>query len=147
MNNATLTPRQARFLDQYLATGCAAKAAVAAGYSPNGAKVTGCRLLTNPNLKRAIEVRRQADATRLSITRENVLQRLLEAFDMAREQREPAAMVAAARELGKMLGFYAPAQARVTVDVAAEAERGRIAALSDAELFGLIAQAEDVASE
>jgi phage terminase small subunit len=140
MTTPALSTRQVKFIDEYLIDGNGTQAAKRAGYGASGARVAAYRLLSNVAISSAIEARRQADATRLFISRENVLQGLLEAFDMARENREPAVMVAAAREVGRMMGFYLPAQAKVTLDVAAEAERGRMEALSDTELLKLIEQ-------
>lgn len=46
-----LTPKQERFCAEYLANGLnATRAAIAAGYSPNGAEVTASQLLRNPKV-------------------------------------------------------------------------------------------------
>lgn len=140
MGTTKLTSRQARFVDEFLVDANATGAAKRAGYGHSGARVTGHRLLAKANVYEAVEARRQADATRLSITRENVLQRLLEAFEMAREKQEPAAMVSAARELGRLQGYYAPVNARISIDVAGEIEAGRVGELSDAALLNFIRQ-------
>jgi phage terminase small subunit len=66
MQTATLTPKQAKFVAEYLVDGNGSAAAVRAGYGAIGAKVTACRLLTNPNLRARLEARQSADATRLS---------------------------------------------------------------------------------
>jgi hypothetical protein len=42
------------------------------------------------------------------VTKEEVVELLKAAAEMAKVQGDPAGLVAAARELGKMLGFYAP---------------------------------------
>lgn len=133
-----LSPRQSRFVDEYLLDANGTQAAIRAGYSASGARVAAHRLLTNVAISSRLEARQKADATRLSITRENVLQRLLDAFEMAREQGEPATMVSAARELGKLLGFYAPVRVEATVDVSALAVRDKYEQMSDAELLAVI---------
>lgn len=141
MNQASaLSTRQAKFVDEYLIDGNGTQAAKRAGYGAAGARVAAYRLLSNVAISSLIETRRQADATRLSITRENVLQRLLDAFDVARENREPAAMVAAARELGRMMGYYAPTRVEASVDLGATAMRGHMETMSDAELARVIEQ-------
>lgn len=48
-----LTERQRRFLEEYLAGGDAAEAAVHAGYSPATAEAQGRRMLRDPRLQRA----------------------------------------------------------------------------------------------
>ena len=50
-----LTTKQDNFFIEYNKDFNASAAAVRAGYSPNGAKVTGHRLLTNPNLQQRRE--------------------------------------------------------------------------------------------
>ena len=139
MHAPTLTPRKARFVTEYLVDCNGAAAAVRAGYAPGSAKVAASRLLTSDNhVRRAIKGRQEADAVRLGVTREGVIQRFLEAFELAKEEREPAAMVAAARELGRMLGFYAPARVEAVVDVEGLATRGRFERMTDAQLLALV---------
>ena len=136
MSTSAITPRQAKFVDEYLVDGNGTQAATRAGYGAAGARVAAYRLLTNVAISSAIEARQRADATRLSIERETVLAQLLEAVEMARTQMNPAGMVAGLRELSKLMGLYAPVQARVDWNVTAE--RRRLEALSDADLCGLI---------
>lgn len=138
MTVTALSPKQLRFVDEYLVDLNGTQAATRAGYGPSGARVAAYRLLSNVAISSLIDARRKADATRLSITRENVLERLLEAFVVAKENGEPAAMVAAAREMGKMLGYYAPARVEATVEVAAADARARMEAMTDAELLRVI---------
>lgn len=133
-----LTTRQARFVEEYLVDGNGTQAAVRAGYS--GARLASYRLLRNEAICSLIETRRQADATRLSIDRNNVLTGLLEAIAMAREQQNPAGMIAGLREVAKLQGYYAPVATKVAVDLGAEVMRRRIEALSDAELLRVIEQ-------
>ena len=99
--NIPLTAKQARFIDEYLVDANGTQAAIRAGYGASGARVAAHRLLTNVAISSAIEARRQADSARLAITRQNVLQQLVEAFGLARDMGQPAVMVAAARELGR----------------------------------------------
>ena len=140
--HAELTPRQARFVDEYLVDANGTQAAIRAGYSATGARVAAHRLLTNVAISSRLEARQQADATRLGVTRDSVIQRLLAAYEMAREQAEPAAMVSAARELGKLMGFYAPVRVEASLDVKELAARGEFERMTDAELFRLIDEAE-----
>ena len=49
-----LITRKRRFIKAYLETLNGTKAAIAAGYSPNGANVIGSRLLSDPTVKAAI---------------------------------------------------------------------------------------------
>jgi len=103
-----LTSRQQRFVSEYVVCANAAEAARRAGYSGNGAKVTACRLLTNPNLKAAIAEAKRLEARKLELRKEHIIAAVLEAIQLARAQAEPAAMIRGLVEIAKMLGFYDP---------------------------------------
>jgi hypothetical protein len=135
--DATLTAKQARFVQEYLVDGNGAGAAVRAGYGVAGARVAACRALANDNVQKALQARQSADATRLSIKRDDVLAGLLEAVSEARELRNPAAMIAGCREIGKMLGFYQPAQIKVDLDGGSQTE-SRLSRMTDDELLKII---------
>ncbi|MBW7832113.1 MAG: terminase small subunit [Simplicispira suum] len=138
MNTSAMTPRQARFVDEYLIDGNGTQAATRAGYGAAGARVAAHRLLTNVAISSAIEARQRADATRLSIERETVLAQLLEAVEMARTQMNPAGMVTGLREIGKLMGFYAPERVKTVLAPQAEQEMRRLEELSDAELVAMM---------
>ena len=133
-----LTARQTRFIDEYLVDANGTQAAIRAGYGAAGARVAAHRLLTNVAISSAIEARQKADATRLWIDRESVLAGLLEAVEMAREQRNPAGMIAGLREIGKLMGFYAPTTAKV--EVVDMVTMPRFETMSDEHLLALIEQ-------
>ena len=137
----SLSSKQARFIGEYLVDGNGTRAAIAAGYGRAGARVAACRLLTNANVQKVLQARQSADATRLSTQRENVIQGLLHAIETAREKRDPGAMINGYREIGRMLGFYAPDVKRVQVlsDRGADEELRRLKELSDAELAAMVA--------
>ena len=141
MNARLLTTRQTRFVEEYLVDGNGTQAAIRAGYSASGAYAEASRLLRNAEVASAIKTRQEADSARLRLSRERVVTMLLEAFEKAKEQAEPAAMVSAARELGRLMGFYAPARIEATLEVGPAAERQRLEAMSDAGLVLLIEQA------
>lgn len=134
-----MTAKQARFIDEYLVDANGTQAAIRAGYGAAGARVAAHRLLTNVAISSAIEARQRVDATRLSVDRNRVLTGLLEAVEMAREQENPAGMIAGLREIAKLQGYYAPTAVKVDLDPTAVAERGRLETMTDAELQSLIA--------
>lgn len=53
-------------------------------------------------------------AANTGVTKENVVEMLKDAAELAKMQADPMGMVSAARELGKMLGFYAPEVKKIT---------------------------------
>lgn len=128
---STLSAKQARFIAEYMVDANGARAARAAGYGEAGARVAAHRLLTNANVRAALDARQGCDATRLGTRRQDVISGLLEAFQVAREQGEAAAMVSASRELGKLLGLY-PATVRHAATGYREFDDIRL--LSDEEL-------------
>ena len=101
-----LTPRQSRFVSEYLVDMNATNAAVCAGYSPKTAKSQGSRLLTNVDLKKEISRLQLQDEYRLKVDREAVLLKLDSAIKLAEKNGEPRAMILAAAEINKMMGFY-----------------------------------------
>ncbi|MDV7145634.1 terminase small subunit [Tropicimonas sp. TH_r6] len=71
-----LNQRQKAFVNGYLVSGNATKAAVEAGYSAKTARSQGQRLLTNVDISRAIAKRQEKAAEQADITRERALEEL-----------------------------------------------------------------------
>lgn len=63
-----LSPQQKKFVQAYM--GNATEAAIAAGYSAKTARSQGQRLLTNVDIKKAIEQRETKETNKLIATRE-----------------------------------------------------------------------------
>ena len=72
----TLTPRQQRFLQEFLVDLNATQAAIRAGYSPRTAKQQGSRLLTRPHIAEAVARAQATVAVELEITAEGVIAEL-----------------------------------------------------------------------
>lgn len=72
----TLTPKQRLFVAEYLIDLNATRAAIAAGYSRNGAEVTGHKLLRNAKVAAEISRKQEKRLAKLEITAERVLQEL-----------------------------------------------------------------------
>ena len=133
-----LSAKQVRFVAEYLVDGNGTQAAIRAQYGVAGAGVAAMRLLKNVYVQEALQAQQSADAARLCLRREDVLAALLEAVDQARVQSNPMAMIAGLREIGKMLGFYAPETKRVEVSAAGQSDLSRMNQMSDAELLAII---------
>lgn len=69
-----MTPKQGRFVLEYLVDLNATQAAIRAGYSENGANVQGSQLLANPNIAEAIASEQAKRRQRLEISGDKVLQ-------------------------------------------------------------------------
>lgn len=136
----TLTYKQTKFVAEFLLDSNGTQAAIRAGYSESGARVTAHRLLTNVAVHGAIQARQATDAIRLSLQREDVLKGLLEAVDQARAQSNPMAMISGLREISRLMGFYAVETKRVELTNAQGAVKANFAVMSDAQLLALITQ-------
>ena len=132
-----LTAKQLRFIDEYMIDRNGAAAAVRAGYSARCAKEEACRQLTKVNIQAVLREKEGAEAERLQINRQDVLDGLLEAVALAQTKADPAAMISGWREIGKMLGFYAPELRSVKLTASGDALRAQYEALSDEELLGI----------
>lgn len=73
---ATLTPKQAAFVREYLIDSNATQAAIRAGYSEATAKQQGSRLLTNADIVAAVQAGQREIEERAEHTREELEQRL-----------------------------------------------------------------------
>ena len=129
-------PRIARFVEEYTLDWNGTQAALRAGYSPNGVRVQASRMLARPNIQAAIK-RKQAElAKRVEIRREDIVRGLLETIKLARSQGDAQAMIKAAAELAKLLGFY-PSDKRRT-EALSGSDGDDLRSLSDAQLLALI---------
>lgn len=71
-----LTPKQARFVEEYLVDLNATQAAIRAGYSERTARSVGHENLTKPDITEAIQAARAALSQRTEITQDRVLTEL-----------------------------------------------------------------------
>lgn len=72
----TLTPKQARFIEEYLIDLNATQAAIRAGYSAKTAPEQASRLLSNVKVSTAVQAAMQARSSRTEITQDMVLREL-----------------------------------------------------------------------
>lgn len=77
-----LTPRQRRFVDEYLIDLNGTQAAIRAGYSVSGARAHACKLLTNANIQAAISAAQAARQERTELTADEVIRDLREVRDV-----------------------------------------------------------------
>lgn len=74
--NRSLSPRQKTFISAYLATNCATKAAIEAGYSAKSAAWQGNYLLKHPKVSKEINEKLKSSLEKYDITAERVLQEI-----------------------------------------------------------------------
>ena len=100
-----LSPKQARFVAEYLKDQNATQAAIRAGYSKGTAKQQGSRLLTNADVKRAVNSGQKRVARKAEITVESLAAELEQARKLAQKEGQASAMVAATMGKGKLTGL------------------------------------------
>jgi phage terminase small subunit len=82
-----LTPKQARFVAEYLVDLNAKQAAIRAGYSAKTAEWIGPQLLQKTHVAQAIANGQHKKANRLQITADDWLKRIIDVADRARDGR------------------------------------------------------------
>ena len=78
-----LTPKQQRFVDEYLVDSNGTRAAIRAGYSPRTANEQASQLLAKLSVASAVRQQQQALADRNELTQDWVIQRIVENVERA----------------------------------------------------------------
>ena len=100
----------------------------------------GYRLDKMPNVQALMRQEQALYAEAAQIDRKKVIDMQLEAYELARTMAEPATMVSAAREIGKICGLYEPQKVQINVSGSVQHEIHRFEAMSDAELLEVLSQ-------
>lgn len=108
---AGLTPKQQRFVEEYLVDLNATQAAIRAGYSSKTAKSQGQRMLTNVDIENAIQRAVHKRSERTEITQDYVLEKLKEIADKSASDAQDSNLkysnkLKALELLGKHLGLF-----------------------------------------
>ena len=136
MHSSTpLTPKQARFVNEYSRDHNGSAAAIRAGYAPSSAGVTACRLLKKANVEAAIAANERDVEITGRMSRQRVMNGFLTSVELAVARQDTMAAIAAWREIAKMCGYYAPEKRRVEVSADLETWLAKIRELSDEELL------------
>lgn len=134
--NKPLTEKQKLFVRFWAAGETIPAASARAGYS-DGATFA-YRLVRMPNVLKMYEEEKQLYREAGQITKKKVIDMFLEAYDMAKLEADPHAMVSSARELGKICGFYEPVKKKLEISVNGELKLREMSAMSDEELAKLV---------
>lgn len=105
MGTQMATDKQLKYAEQRARGLSRESSALLAGYSENN-NMTELERST-PVVQEVARIK-ALTAQNTGVTKEEVVEMLKSAAELARLQADPMGMVSAARELGKMLGFYAP---------------------------------------
>jgi len=80
-----LTPKQRRFVEEYLVDLNATQAAIRAGYSQKTARQMGDENLSKPDIAKAVHEAQQARSKRTEITQDYVLKGIVETVERCRQ--------------------------------------------------------------
>ena len=130
-----LTEQQKAFAIAWAKGDTIPNAMARAGY--NEQPSYGYRMAKMPNVLRLYNAEKAKYEEAAQMSRKKVMDMLIESYEMAKLMAEPATMVSAAREVGKMCGYFT-VQHKVEVNVNQNIAMGRMNALSDEELIKLI---------
>lgn len=100
----------------------------------------GYRMDKMPNIRAAVAREAALYAEASQMTRKKVIDMQLDAFAMARMMSEPASMVSAAREIGKICGLYEPQKVEVNMNGTIQHEVHRFESMSDQDLLEMLAK-------
>ena len=103
---AKLTPKQQRFVDEYLLDLNATQASIRAGYSEKTAEQMGYQLLQKTLVKQAIEQAQAKRQERILVSQDDVIRGLLMEAEWQGEGASHSARVTAWTQLGKHLGMF-----------------------------------------
>lgn len=147
MKTSTLTLKQSRFIDEYMVDMNGAAAAERAGYSKKTSRAIAAENLAKPYIKAELQARGAALARELEITRQRVVKGFMDAFEMAKADRQPSIMVSSMAAVAKLLGLYAVETKRVELTVGQDTMQANFAMMNDAQLLALIEQGAAATAE
>lgn len=128
---SNLTPKQERFVTEYLIDFNGTQAAIRAGYSESTARQTASENLTKPDIQEALKAAKAEYAKQHGVTIGEVTEMHRKAYRVALEAGNPGAMTTAAQNLAKLHGLIVDrAETKVTlkqsewIDIIAKANEG-----------------------
>lgn len=108
---------------------------VAAGMKPNDGTANALEKL--PHVQELLKAEQRRNAYMLGLTREQVLQGMMDAVEQAKILSDPLTQIAGWREIAKVCGFYAPEVKKVEISGTGKQVVDRMRQLSDAELLAI----------
>lgn len=133
-----MTPREARYVDNIRMGMDPKPAALAAGYADAGSALK--TLKNRPPVQKGLALAYRSARRKVNVTRDQVLEGFQEAIHDAKLGGDPATQIKGWTEIGKMCGFYAPEERKVTVTLSDNDLAKQIDSLSTEELLELAGQ-------
>jgi len=131
-----LADKQLQFVRYWAQGETPRTACIMAGYSESSAGM-GWKLSHDPAILKLYHIEKKLYEEAQGHTKVRVMGMLQEAYDHAKLISEPATMVAAARELGKMAGHYEP-DVKININVGGGKLMDRLNSLTDAQLLDIM---------
>jgi phage terminase small subunit len=135
MANGKLTDQERKYAKNRARGVGRSQSAVLAGYS--GDPHNAAKVEERPDVAEEIARLKAETAQNTKISKEAVAEGLKDAADMAKLMADPQGMVAAWRELGKLLGFYAPEVKKIEKGINKGELRKALEDLKDEDLMQL----------
>ena len=132
---SVLSEKETTFVDAR-SSGLTVKDAMAvAGMKPNDG--TGHALEKKPSVREALSAEHRKNAYMLGLTRDKVLQGMMDAIEQATVLADPLTQIAGWREIAKICGFYAPEVKKVELSGTGKQIVDRLRSLTDEELLAI----------
>lgn len=131
--DSVVTEKQDKYVEARLDGKSKAESARVAGYNVNGV----AQIEKSADVRAALQQARSELSSATQIKRADVIEMFKEAYDMAKLSAEPASMVSAAREIGKMLGLYEPETIKLEASQAGSKIQAKLMIMNDADLLEL----------
>jgi phage terminase small subunit len=133
-----LRPQEEQFCQNLMLGMNQTQAVRNANFTTSNPGVYANQLIRKPNVvKRLAELRVEAQRE-FEITREEVLEGLKSAIADAKLQADPTAQISGWREIGKMLGYYAPERKQIEISESEEAFHKRLESMDTEDLLKLV---------
>ena len=136
--NKPLTEMQKAFVKHWAAGETILSASVKAGYADGGR--IAYRMARMPNILALYQEEKRAYERAANMTRERVMEGLLDGVEMARMQGDATNVIGGWKTIGQMCGYFAPIAQKidVTLNGKLQLEQAQVAKMSDEELMTLI---------
>lgn len=131
-----LTAQQMAFVQAWAQGESIHSASQRAGYSSGDGFCY--RMTRMPNVLKIYHQEKALYEASAQMSRKKVMDMLLESYDMAKLMAEPASMVSAAREVGRMCGYYEPIKHTLDVNIKGEVTVRQLNGMTDAQLLEIV---------
>jgi hypothetical protein len=130
--NGPLTPRQ-RKIAEFVGQGMSWRAAA----QHVGMRNNETAWKSDPRMHEVIREEQAKYAKQAELKREDIIQGLKDAVDLAKMMSDPHALIKAWAELGRLCGFYAPEVKKLDISVTSKRVISQLEQLSERELLEL----------